>query len=59
MDDEVMGENHEHRDDAQQFDAGIPLPPPFAIRECAGALCLALIPPLFSVAWFFSLTILL
>lgn len=24
MDDEVMGENHEHRDDAQQFDAGIP-----------------------------------
>ena len=27
MDDEVMGEDHEHRDDAQQFDAGIPLPP--------------------------------
>lgn len=26
MDDEVMGEDHEHRDDAQQFDAGIPLP---------------------------------
>lgn len=26
MDDEVMGENHEHRDDAQQFDAGIPPP---------------------------------
>jgi len=34
-------------------------PSPFAIRECAGALCLALIPPLFSVVWFFSLTILL
>lgn len=28
MDDEVMGEDHEHRDDAQQLDAGIPLPPP-------------------------------
>ena len=27
MDDEVMGEDHEHRDDAQQLDAGIPLPP--------------------------------
>lgn len=26
MDDEVMGENHEHRDDTQQFDAGV-LPP--------------------------------
>lgn len=26
MDDEVMGEDHEHRDDAQQLDAGIPLP---------------------------------
>lgn len=37
MDDEVMGEDHEHRDDAQQFDAGIPLPPPFAIREWASS----------------------
>lgn len=27
MDDEVMGEDHEHRDDAQQFDAGIPALP--------------------------------
>lgn len=27
MDDEVMGEDHEHRDDAQQLDAGIPLLP--------------------------------
>ena len=27
MDDEVMGENHEHRDDAQRFNAGIPAPP--------------------------------
>lgn len=27
MDDEVMGEDHEHRDDAQQFNAGVP---PFA-----------------------------
>ena len=26
MDDEVMGENHEHRDDAQQFDTGVPTP---------------------------------
>lgn len=38
MDDEVMGEDHEHRDDAQQFGAGIPLPPPlFAIREWASS----------------------
>ena len=36
MDDEVMGEDHEHRDDAQQLDAGIS-PPPFAIREWAGS----------------------
>ena len=48
MDDEVMGEDHEHRDDTQRFNAGIP--PPFVILECAGALCLALMPPLFSVA---------
>lgn len=27
MDDEVMGEDHEHRDDAQQFDAGVSPPP--------------------------------
>lgn len=27
MDDEVMGEDHEHRDDAQQLDTGIPAPP--------------------------------
>lgn len=27
VDDEVVHEDHEHRDDAQQFDAGIPLPP--------------------------------
>lgn len=37
MDDEVMGEDHEHRDDAQQLDAGISSPPPFAIREWAGS----------------------
>ena len=37
MADEVMGEDHEHRDDAQQFDAGIPLPPLFAIREWASS----------------------
>lgn len=35
MDDEVMGEDHEHRDDAQQFDAGIPLPPPI----CDSGMC--------------------
>ena len=27
MDDEVMGEDHEHRDDAQQLDAGVSPPP--------------------------------
>lgn len=27
MDDEVVHENHEHRDDAQQLDAGISPPP--------------------------------
>lgn len=60
MDDEVMGEDHEHRDDAQQLDAGIPLPPPpFAIRECAGAPCLAFTRLSFSASWFFSLTILI
>ena len=33
-----MGEDHEHRDDAQQLDAGIPLPPPICdsgMRRCA------------------------
>lgn len=35
MDDEVMGEDHEHRDDAQQLDAGIPLPPPI----CDSGMC--------------------
>lgn len=58
MDDEVMGEDHEHRDDAQQFDAGVS-PPPFAIRECAGAPCLAFTRLSFSASWFFSLTILI
>ena len=28
VDDEVVHEDHEHRDDAQQLDAGIPAPPP-------------------------------
>lgn len=58
MDDEVMGEDHEHRDDAQQFDAGIPLPPLFAIRECAGAPCL-ICAPFKSVSWLFSFIVLL
>ena len=30
-----MGEDHEHRDDAQQLDAGIPLPPPI----CDSGMC--------------------
>lgn len=37
MDDEVMGENHEHRDDAQQLDTGVP-PLPICdsgMRRCA------------------------
>lgn len=59
MDDEVMGEDHEHRDDAQQLDAGIPLPPPFAIRECAGAPCLTFTRLPFSASWSFLFTILL
>lgn len=38
MDDKMTHQNHEHRDDAQQFDAGIPLPPPpFVIREWASS----------------------
>ena len=51
MDDEVMDEDHEHRDDTQQFDAGVP-PPPFEILECAGALCLALTRLSFSASCF-------
>lgn len=37
MDDEVMGENHEHRDDAQQLDTGVsPLPIcDSGMRRCA------------------------
>lgn len=54
-----MGEDHEHRDDAQQLDAGIPLPPLFAIRECAGAPCLAFTRLSFSASCFFLFTILL
>ena len=54
MVDEVMGEDHEHRDDAQQFDAGIPSPPPFEILECASALCLALTRFVFLRVLFFS-----
>ena len=42
MDDEVMDEDHEHRDDTQRFNAGIPTPSPFEILECASVLCLAL-----------------
>ena len=38
MDDEVMGEDHEHRDDAQQLDAGIPLPPICDSRMCRCAV---------------------
>lgn len=47
-----MGEDHEHRDDAQRFDAGIPAPPPFEILECASALCLALTRLSFSASCF-------
>lgn len=48
-----MGEDHEHRDDAQRFDAGIPAPPPpFEILECASALCLALTRLSFSTSCF-------
>lgn len=35
MNDEVVHEDHEHRDDAQQLDAGIPLPPPI----CDSGMC--------------------
>lgn len=57
VNDEVVHENHEHRDDAQQLDAGIPLPPPFAIRECAGAACLPCVPFPF-VLWMLSFMVL-
>ena len=52
MDDEVMGEDHEHRDDAQRFNVGIPAPPLFEFLECAGALCLALTRLSFSASCF-------
>lgn len=35
VDDEVVHEDHEHRDDAQQLDAGIPLPLPI----CDSGMC--------------------
>ena len=35
MDDKMTHQDHEHRDDAQQFDAGIPLPPPI----CDSGMC--------------------
>ena len=57
VNDEVVHEDHEHRDDAQQFDAGIPLPP-FEFLECAGTPCLACAPPVF-VLWLFSFIVLL
>ena len=53
MDDEVMGEDHEHRDDAQRLDAGIPLPPPFEFLECAGMPCL-ICAPFVPVLWLLS-----
>ena len=60
VDDEVVHEDHEHRDDAQQLDAGIPAPPPFEFLECAGAACLTCTPlPLVLVLWLFSSIILL
>ena len=58
VNDEVVHEDHEHRDDAQQLDAGVP-PLAFRVSGMRRSLCLALIPPLFSASWFFSLTILL
>lgn len=53
MDDEVMGEDHEHRDDAQQLDTGIPAPPPFEFLECAGMPCL-ICAPFVPVLWLLS-----
>lgn len=58
VNDEVVHEDHEHRDDAQQLDAGVP-PLAFRVPGMCRSLCLALIPPLFSASWFFSLTILI
>lgn len=52
-----MGEDHEHRDDAQRFDAGIPAPP-FEILECAGATRL-ICAPFKPVSWLFSFIVLL
>lgn len=55
----MVHEDHEHRDDAQQLDAGIPAPP-FEFLECAGAACLTCTPlPLVLVLWLFSSIILL
>lgn len=57
MDDEVVHEDHEHRDDAQQLDAGIPAPPPFEFLERAGAACLMCAPLPFAL-WMLSSMIL-
>lgn len=48
-----MGEDHEHRDDAQQLDTGIPAPPPFEFLECAGMPCL-ICAPFVPVLWLLS-----
>lgn len=56
VDDEVVHEDHEHRDDAQQLDAGVS-PPPFAIWECASAPCLPCMPFPF-VLWMLSFMVL-
>lgn len=58
MDDKMTHQNHEHRDDAQQFDAGIPLPPPFKFLERAGATRL-ICAPFKPVSWLFSFIVLL
>lgn len=47
-----MGEDHEHRDDAQQLDTGIPAPP-FEFLECAGMPCL-ICAPFVPVLWLLS-----
>lgn len=47
MENEVVHENHEHRDDTQQLDAGAP---PFKILERAGVTRLICI-PFKSVSW--------
>ena len=60
MDDEVMGEDHEHRDDAQQFDVGVSPPPHLRFgKASAGAPCLAFTRLSFSASCFFLFTILL